>query len=285
MDHFKNMFNGAISGFFTVFITQPFQVTRTSMMVTYMDGKPSGFFYIIKKLYSEEGVKGFYRGFIPTLVKTPIGTAIFFGSLEHNKKFLKQHSRIEGKSSTTINFLASAGARFNQCVLTNPILVAITRFEVIGFHSYTSLLDALIKIKKEEGFRGYTTGLKPLLVKEVPTAAIFYSLYETFKKIIMGLGITNIVVQASSSAILANTILTFLNNPIDVIRTRLQFLHFSENKNHDYKGVFSGVVTIAKTEGIRGLTVGMIPRILKRATASAIAWSLYELLSIKKARH
>lgn len=285
MDHLKNMLNGAISGFFTVFITQPFQVTRTSMMVTYMDGKPSGFLYIIKKIYSEENIKGFYRGFFPTLVKTPIGTAIFFSSLENNKKILKKHKLIDCNSSTTVNFLASAGARFNQCLFTNPILVVITRLEVVGFHSYTGLLDALIKIKKEEGIRGYFTGLKPLIIKEVPTAAIFYSLYETFKKIINRLGIGNIVIQASCSAILANTILTFLNNPIDVIRTRLQFLHFSGNKNHEYKGVISGIIQITRTEGIRGLTVGMIPRILKRATASAIAWSLYELLSIKKVKH
>jgi hypothetical protein len=59
-------------------------------------------------------------------------------------------------------------------------------------------------------------------------------------------------------------------------------LHFSGNTNHNYKGVFCGIYKIAKTEGIKGLTVGMVPRILKRAVASAIAWSLYETLKLQK---
>jgi hypothetical protein len=276
MDHYRNMINGAISGFFTVFITQPFQVTRTSMMVTYFDGKPYGFRQIIKELYKQEGLKGFYRGFFPTLLKTPIGTAIYFSSLEHNKHFL---NRFEF-NKTTLNFLSSAFARFNQCVLTNPLLVVVTRFEVIGFHSYNNLFDAVMKIKKEEGLKGFTAGLKPLLIKEVPTAALFYTFYEAFKKMFNNFGFANIQFQASVSAVLANIILTFLNNPIDVIRTRLQYVHISGNKNHNYKGVLKGIYLIAKTEGIKGLTVGMIPRILKRAVASALAWTIYETLKI-----
>lgn len=284
MDNLQNILNGAISGLFTVFITQPFQVVRTSMMVTYIDGKPSGFLYIIKKLYTEEGVKGFYRGFVPTLIKSPLGGAIYFSSLEYNKKFLKNlnsKNLFNRENQKSLNFLASAGARFNQCILLNPFLVAITRFEVIGFNAYSSLFDALIKIKQQEGYRGFFTGLKPLIIKEVPTAAIFYTLYETFKKISSNFGVKNIVMQVSASAILANTILTFLNNPIDVIRTRVQYIHFSGNKNHEYKGIFSSIAIIAKTEGFRGLTVGVLPRILKRATASALSWSIYEILSLR----
>lgn len=276
MDHHRNMINGAVSGFFTVFITQPLQVIRTSMMVTYLDGKPSGFIKMIKTLYKQEGIKGFYRGFFPTLIKTPIGSAVYFGSLEYNKIFLQKINL----SKTVLNFSSSALARFIQCVVTNPLLVVVTRFEVIGFNSYKNLFDALKKIKKEEGLKGFTVGLKPLIYKEVPTAAMFYTLYEIFKKIIHNLGFFNLQLQASLSAILANTILTFFNNPIDVIRTRLQYLHYSRNKNHNYKGIIQGIILIAQTEGLKGLTLGIVPRILKRATASAIAWTIYE--SLKK---
>jgi hypothetical protein len=281
---FRDIINGFLSGSFTVFITQPLQVIRTSMMVTYMNGKPAGFIHIIKRIASEEGVKGFYRGFFPTLIKTPIGSAIFFSSLEKNKKILK-NKKYFNQNTTLLNSTSSAIARTIQCTLLNPILVCITRFEVIGFNSYTNIFDALWKIKKEEGFKGYVVGLKPLLFKEVPTSAIFYTLYEKFKKMIKNFGINNIQIQASVSAITANIIITFLNNPLDVIRTRLQYLHFSKNTSHDYKGVFSGIYKIAKNEGVRGLTVGMLPRILKRASASAIAWTIYETLKLKGGKH
>jgi hypothetical protein len=278
----KDVINGFFAGTFSAFITQPLQVTRTSMMVTYINDKPSGFIQIIKRIYKEEGLKGFYRGFLPSLLKSPIGSAIYYSSLERNKRFLKK-SNYFGEKST--NFISSALARISQCILLNPLLVVITRFEVVGFNSYTSLIDAFIKIKKEEGFRGYFLGLKPLLIKEIPTSAMFYMLYEIFKNFWRNSGFTNTQFIAASSAMMSNVIITVLNNPLDVIRTRLQYLHFSKNENHKYKGVISGIVHIAKHEGAKGLLVGMLPRVIKRATAGSVTWTIYETLKEKNAEH
>jgi hypothetical protein len=277
----KDIINGFLSGILTAFITQPLQVTRTSMMVTYIDGKPSGFIPIIKRIYSEEGLKGFYRGFFPNLIKSPIGSAIYFSTLEKNKRILKQMNF----TNTSTNLLSSALARTLQCILLNPLLVVITRFEVIGFNSYTSLLDAIIKIKRDEGIKSYFLGLKPLLVKEIPTSALFYTLYEIFKNTWRSFGVNNVQLLASTSAMLANIIISVLNNPLDVLRTRVQYLHFSKNENHKYKGIVSGIIHIAKTEGIKGLLVGMTPRVIKRATAGSVSWTLYETLKVRSSRH
>jgi hypothetical protein len=279
--HQHNYINGALSGLLTVFITQPFQVIRTSMMVTYLDGKTSGFIHITKRLFQEEGLKGFYRGLTPTIIKTPIATGVYFSTLERSKSAIDENIKI---STNTRNFIASGFARSIQCIIANPILLIITRFEVIGFKSYNSFLHAFIKIKQEEGFLGYFKGLKALLVKEVPTGAIFYVLYESFKFALHNMGINSIQLLSSTSAMTANIILTVLNNPFDVIRTRLQYHHFSKIDHHDYRGIFSGIYYIAKNEGLRGLCVGMIPRMLKRSTGSAIAWTVYETLQVTDSR-
>jgi hypothetical protein len=272
-----NYINGAISGLLTVIITQPFQVIRTSMMVTYMDKKPSGFSHIIKRLYYEEGIKGFYRGVIPTAIKTPLSTSIYFGILEKNKILLSKSF----KQSHNISNLAASGIAITvQCIVTNPMVLIITRYEVIGFKSYNSTLHAFGQIKKNEGFKGYFKGLKPSLMKEVPTGAMFYSLYEIFKSLLCKKGVSDLILQTWISAMASTFILTIINNPFDVIRTRMQFQHFSKNDQHNYKSVFSDIFSIAKNEGMRGLTVGIIPRMLKRSTGSAIAWSCYE--SLKK---
>jgi len=278
----KDIINGFLSGVLTAFITQPLQVSRTSMVVTYIHDRPSGFIEILKKIFREEGIKGFYRGFIPNLIKSPIGSAIYYSTLERNKRFFKKKNNF---SDTGINFISSAIARTTQCVLVNPLLVVITRFEVIGFNSYTSLFDALVKIKLEEGYKGYFIGLKPLLIKEIPTSAMFYALYEKFKKLWRSFGVEDIKLIASTSAMMANIIITVINNPLDVLRTRMQYLHFSKNEKHMYKGVISGVFQIAKSEGVKGLLVGMVPRVIKRATAGTVSWTLYETLKIKTGAH
>ena len=207
---FSDISNGAISSSFTVFITQPLQVIRTSMMVTYKNNKVSSMSDVFRKISDNEGAKGFYRGFTPALLKTTLGSAIYFGVLEQTKDFLRKHhieengkgNNFSKKSPTSeinnienildkkilhkhnaINFISAGFARAIQTTLVNPILVVKTRFEVVGFNSYTSILDALIKIKSEEGYRGYFKGIKQSLVKDVPSSAVFYSLYEFFKRL------------------------------------------------------------------------------------------------------
>lgn len=83
--------NGAFSSSITVFITQPLQVMRTSMMVSYKDNKVSSMSDVFIKIKHSEGFIGFYRGFTAALLKTTLGSAIYFGILEGTKDFLRIH--------------------------------------------------------------------------------------------------------------------------------------------------------------------------------------------------
>jgi hypothetical protein len=56
-----------------------------------------------------------------------------------------------------------------------------TRFEVLGFQEYTGLVDAFSKIMKNEGVKGFYTGLKISLVRDVPFSGLFYPIYEMSK--------------------------------------------------------------------------------------------------------
>lgn len=295
--------NGAISSCFVGIVTQPLNVVRTSMMTTYIDGKVSTMKDIIRRIAKDEGFFGFYRGFVPSMMKTITGSAIYFGSLEFvkdqlhkyhideklNKNLssvnLSQGNEIRNISAPAykhniINFFSAAIARTIQSTLVNPILVVKTRFEVVGFNSYTSVFDAFRKILKEEGIRGYFKGLKQTLIKDVPYSAIFYSLYEFFKKLYTNY-LNNLQLQAILASISANFILITITNPIDVIRARIQYQHYSKNPNHNYKGVFSGMAKIAKDEGVRGLCAGVTPRFIKKAIGSSLVWTSYETLKKK----
>lgn len=300
----SDLLNGGLSGLFTISLMQPFQVIKTSMMIIYNKEKQVKMREMISKIRNEEGFKGFYRGFIPSLIKTVFGSAIYFAVLEFNKKALISIFHNENKNSNitknefsdltdelTIiknnkskknftNFLSSGMARLVQAIAINPILVIKTRYEVIGFNSYGGILDAFRHIHKEEGMRGFYSGLKTNIIKDVPASAVFYSLYEFFKIELNNFGINNIQIQALISSISASTILIVLTNPLDVIRTRQQFQHFSDNADHHYTGIIQGYRMIYKTEGFRGLFVGMAPRLIKKGIGSILVWTTYE--SLKK---
>jgi hypothetical protein len=53
---------------------------------------------------------------------------------------------------------------------------------VVGFNEYNSITDASRKIYSQEGFRGFFTGLKVSLIRDVPFSGIFYPIYNLFKK-------------------------------------------------------------------------------------------------------
>lgn len=275
----RDIFNGALTGYISVFITQPLQVVRTSMMVSDRNGKASRMTEIYKKIKFEEGFHGFYRGLIPAMVKTTLGSAIFFGTLEVGKKYLQKWE--DKLSFHLINFKSAAFARIVQSILMNPLVVVKTRYEVVGFNKYTSLANALKTIYIEEGVRGYFTGLKAGLMKDVPSTALFYSLYEFFKVRLHKMGLLNIHSQAICASLMSTLLLCVLNNPLDVIKIRSQYHYYSQNKNHEYKGIISGVAKIAKNEGIRGLCSGMVPKMIKKGLSSTLVWTLYEGMKIR----
>ena len=287
LTNLKDLVNGGISGMISIVFMQPLQVVKTSMMVIYNKDKKIKMLEVIKKIKSEEGIFGFYRGFIPAVLKTVLGTAIYFYSLEFNKKLIMSFYKSKNNSSekndnsknkNTINFLSSGIARLIQGISTNPILVIKTRYEVVGFKSYNNIFEAFLRIKREEGLKGFYSGLKTTLLKDVPASAFFYSLYEFFKLELNNFGILNIQAQAVVSSVSASFIMIILTNPLDLIRTRQQYQFFSDNADHNYKSIFQGIKLIYKCEGYRGFAVGIVPRLIKKGSGSILVWTTYESL-------
>ena len=176
------MINGAISGLTSTVFNVPFQVIRTCMMVqNTSSGKTPTMIKTIKTIYSKEGFKGFYRGFFPSLIRLPLGNAFYFGTLEKTKNILTNKFKMNGIMT---NFISSAAGITVQSIVTNPIYLISTRFEAVGVNKYKNFFDALKKIIEEEGIRGFGKGLKPLLIKEIPSHSLFYVLYDLNNKLL-----------------------------------------------------------------------------------------------------
>lgn len=88
-------------------------------------------------------------------------------------------------SDSWVSFFASASSRTIQSVISNPLIVIKTRFEVVGFAEYASVTDAMRKILHNEGVAGLFTGLKVSLIRDVPFSGIFYPIYNLFKTYLM----------------------------------------------------------------------------------------------------
>ena len=136
-------------------------------------------------------------------------------------------------------------ARTMQSIISNPIIIIKTRLEVIGFNEYTGIVDASQKIFRQEGLRGFYTGLKVSLIRDVPFSGIFYPIYNMFKKELLYLyearyGELNpnssstdrlkaLAMISSIASFSANIASCTLTHPIDLIRTRIFFQHYNKD--------------------------------------------------------
>ncbi|XP_017890823.1 solute carrier family 25 member 40 isoform X1 [Ceratina calcarata] len=90
-----NLTAGAIAGSIAAFLTLPFDVVKTHKQIEmgekeiYSDkpGRSSTTWNTIRKIYSQNGVKGLYTGLIPRVIKVAPACAIMIATFEHGKRF------------------------------------------------------------------------------------------------------------------------------------------------------------------------------------------------------
>ena len=243
-----------------------------------------------KIIYEREGIKGYYRGFFPSVGKAAFAAGIYFGALSKSKHVLGELS----DNTRHVNICSALIARFFQCIFTNPIYVIKTRFEVIGFNEYTSIYDAFNKVMKNEGAKGFFQGLSVALLRDLPFSGLYYPLYEESKVVFgatLGLGDLNkyeqndkqkLIILSACSAMNANVISCLITHPIDIIRTRILFRFYNKDPEQRYSNMADAVRKIYKHDGMQGFFRGMIPRVMRKGFGNVISWSAYEYLVDKR---
>lgn len=136
------------------------------------------FWEAVTYIKRKEGARGFLRGLTPSILKNTLNAGSFFSMLYYTEQALERTGLF---GEYQIDFLASAMSRTNQTIISNPLIVVKTRLEVVGFTEYNNTTDAFRKIAASEGFKGFFTGLKISLVRDVPFSGMFYPIYNFFK--------------------------------------------------------------------------------------------------------
>jgi len=139
-------------------------------------------FDCIRRVYREEGIKGFYKG----LGASYLGiseSAINFVLYEKFKATVIAHQQTTELSNIGY-LLTAATAKLIASMMTYPHEVVRTRLREqrapVGgqANKYTGILQALRLIGKEEGLAGLYGGMSAHLLRVVPNAAIMFWTYE-----------------------------------------------------------------------------------------------------------
>ncbi|XP_077212386.1 peroxisomal nicotinamide adenine dinucleotide carrier-like isoform X1 [Tasmannia lanceolata] len=152
---------------------------------------PYGTLNAAKEVYCEAGIAGFWKGIIPTLIMV-CNPSIQFMIYETSLKRLRAKRAVNRhglKNVTSLEvFLLGAVAKLGATVSTYPLLVVKSRLQAkqeIGGNialRYTGTLDAIIKMIRYEGLRGFYKGMSTKIVQSVFAASVLFMIKEELVK-------------------------------------------------------------------------------------------------------
>ncbi|KAI8052779.1 mitochondrial carrier domain-containing protein [Thamnidium elegans] len=282
-ENLKHSIAGAGAGIVSSIVTCPLDVAKTRLQ---NQGVPlpgerlySGTVGTLSRIWTEEGIRGLYRGLGPTILGYLPTWAIYFTAYDYCKSHWADELGHDKEWLLHISSAMSAGAA--STMLTNPLWVIKTRLMTQNertAYRYNNTLHAFITIAKEEGFRGFYKGLGPSLIG-ISHVAVQFPLYERLKVVFH---VDRDIVSGSSSILLASSLskmaASVATYPHEVIRTRLQN---QTRKPYKYQGIVHAIKIISKEEGIRGFYKGLSTNLVRTVPSSAMTILTYELV-VKK---
>jgi solute carrier family 25 (mitochondrial citrate transporter), member 1 len=242
-----------------------------------------------KRIINREGFRALYKGLSAVYTGIIPKMAIRFVSFEQYLEWGKQWN---GGPSTSITFTAGLASGLTEAVLVvTPAEVCKIRMQS-QFHSmmdpnkmlhrkYTNVIQTAFVITREEGLGALYKGVIPTMLRQGCNQAVNFTAYNMIKQIIMEYQGTDSLASWQSLLIggLSGGLGPLVNNPLDVVKTRLQKQVIIPGRTPKYTGSAQAIGVIAKEEGVLALWKGITPRLLRIMPGQAITFMTFEFVS------
>lgn len=195
-DQYKQMLSnsdGTISGPMTVvsgflagateslLAVTPFESIKTQLIDDRKREKPrmKGFLHGSGLIFREQGVRGFFKGFVPTTARQAANSAVRFSAYTSLKQAAQSYVAPGEKLGTLSTFAIGGVAGIITVYATQPIDTVKTRMQSIDSKGhYKNSIDCAVKIFKNEGFFKLWSGALPRLGRLVFSGGIVFAMYE-----------------------------------------------------------------------------------------------------------
>ncbi|KAD6795053.1 hypothetical protein E3N88_05949 [Mikania micrantha] len=267
----RRLISGAIAGAVSRTCVAPLETIRTHLMVGSSGHSTTEVF---QDIMHTEGWTGLFRGNLVNVIRVAPSKAIELFAYDTVKKSLTPKLGEKSKPRIPESLIAGAAAGISSTICTYPLELLKTRLTVQR-GVYRNLVDAFLKIVKEEGPAELYRGLTPSLIGVVPYAAANYFAYDTlrkaYKKILKKDEIGNIATLLIGSA--AGAISSSATFPLEVARKHMQA---GAVNGRVYDNMLHALLTILEKEGVVGLYRGLGPSCIKIVPAAGISFMCYE---------
>lgn len=258
-----SLFAGAIAGFTVDAVLFPLDTLKTRMQLATAaaSSAPTGAVSAAR----QNLLKGLYQGFGPAVAASAPAAAAFFAVYDYTKKLLE--GRVSDEKYTPLCHVAAAAA---GDVAASTVRVP---FEVVKQRMqsgmYATARQAVQRTFATEGVAGFFSGYGSLVLRELPFDAIQFPLFEFLKAQWRKRENKGELAtwQTSVCGSVAGGVSAAITTPLDVVKTRLMTQAAGVSK---YKGIWHGLTTIAKEEGMGALMAGVTPRVVWISVGGAV---------------
>jgi solute carrier family 25 citrate transporter 1 len=247
-----------------------------------------------QRIIQREGFMALYKGLTAVYTGIVPKMAIRFLSFEQYKEWLY---RATGDKGSGVTFTAGLASGLTEAILVvTPAEVCKIRMQS-QYHSmidpsqmqhrkYTNVLQTAMTIVREEGIGALYKGVVPTMLRQGCNQAVNFTAYSAIKQKVMAYQNTDKLEHWQSLVIggLSGGMGPLVNNPLDVVKTRLQKQVVRPGKAPKYTGLLQACVVIAKEEGVLALWKGITPRLLRIMPGQAITFMTYEAVSAQLAK-
>ncbi|KAJ4911506.1 hypothetical protein Rs2_06127 [Raphanus sativus] len=246
-------FAGAFAGAAAKSVTAPLDRIKLLMQAIMLIGR-------------EEGVKGYWKGNLPQVIRIIPYRAIQLFAYETYKKLF---SGKDGQLSGLGMLGAGACAGMTSTLITYPLDVLRLRLAVEP--GYRTMSQVALNILREEGLASFYNGLGPSLLSIAPYIAINFCVFDLVKK-----SLPEKYQKKTQSSLITAAVVAAISTgtcyPLDTIRRQMQL------KGTLYKSVFDAFSGIVERGGVIGLYRGFVPNALKSIPNSSIKLTTFDIV-------
>ncbi|XP_078436483.1 putative envelope ADP,ATP carrier protein, chloroplastic [Wolffia australiana] len=212
----------------------------------------------------EEGVKGYWKGNLPQVIRIIPYSAVQLFSYEMYKKLFKG---ADGELSILGRLAAGACAGMTSTLVTYPL--DVLRLRLALEPGGRTMSQVALCMLQEEGLASFYSGLGASLVGIAPYIAVNFCMFDLVKNSLpekyRQRPETSLVTALASA-----TLATLMCYPLDTVRRQMQM------KGSPYDSIHAAFTGIVERGGVFGLYSGFVPNALKSLPNSSIKLTAFD---------
>lgn len=227
------------------------------------------------RIYSQEGLYGFYKGIAAPMAGIGVSYAALFGVYGGLKRYiavdsnteLKGHLQNACESSALENALCATCGGVAQSVTMTPFEVIRIRLQtqtLFAHRKYDGVLHCAKQVYADGGIPKLFLGLRATILRDVPSAVIYFGSYGVLRRMLPQTQDSWNIPSTLFAGGIAGVAQWLVAFPLDTVKT-----HIQTAKKDMYHGWHHAVAELFRNGGLPAFYTGLGPALIRAFVANA----------------